>query len=216
MGPIALRVSKLDTPAWGAFLVACALLLSAEPAGAADRAPGDSTASTAPDDAPAPDETSETEKEQRPHQGVFGAQAFWVVGKLMPSFVLRVDFNELFWLDLEGGLIFVTNPPPGGDGFVGSPFSAHVLGAPLRTPKVELAAGLGADVHYLWGINGDLAEVALAVIASAHYWVTPKLALFGSARAYPVATSGLDLGEFRDGSNGLPILFATGIAWSLK
>jgi hypothetical protein len=37
--------------------------------------------------------------------------------------------------------------------------------------------------------------------------------LFGSARVYPVATTGLGLGEKRDGSRGLPVLFATGVEW---
>jgi hypothetical protein len=132
----------------------------------------------------------------------------------MPSVAVRIDLHELVWLDAEAGLIFLTDSPPGSDSFVGSPFAAHVLVAPLRTPKFELAAGLGADVHYLWGVNGDLAEVALSVIASAHYWITPKFGLFGSARGYPAATSGLELGTFRNGSSGLPVLFATGVAWS--
>jgi len=150
----------------------------------------------------------------RPHQAALGAQAFWVVGKVMPSVVLRFDLHKLLWLDVEAGLIFVTNSPPGSDSFVGSPFGAHLLVAPFRTPKVELAAGLGVDTHYLYGINGDLVEVAMSVIASAHYWITPKFGVFGSARVYPIATSGLELGTFRDGSAGLPVLFATGVAWS--
>lgn len=155
-----------------------------------------------------------TQVNLRPHQAALGAQAFWVAGKVMPSAVLRLDLHRRLWLDVEAGLIFVTNPPPGSDSFLGSPLSAHLLVAPLRTPRVELAAGLGADTHFLWGVNGDLYEVALALIASAHYWITPKFGVFGSARAYPIATSGLELGRFRSGNPGSPILFATGVAWS--
>ncbi|HEX6764531.1 MAG TPA: hypothetical protein VF103_03615 [Polyangiaceae bacterium] len=174
---------------------------------------GARAASTTPDDVDATDESKP--KPLRPHQLILGAQAFWAVDKVMPGFVLRLDLHERVWLDIEGGFVFVTNPPPGNDSLVGSPFGTHVLVAPLRTRKVELGAGLGADVHYLWGVNGDIVEVALALLVSAHYWVTPKLALFGSARVYPVHTSGLDLGEFRDGSRGLPVMFATGVALSI-
>jgi hypothetical protein len=193
--------------------VLCAFVLSADPARADDASSSSPTATAAPEDAPTPPDES-TAKDLRPHQAALGAQAFWVVGKVMPSVVLRIDLHKLLWLDVEAGLIFVTDPPPGSDSFAGSPFGAHLLVAPFRTPKVELAAGLGVDTHYLWGIHGDLAEVALSVIASANYWITPKFGVFGSVRGYPVATSGLELGTFRDGSAGLPVLFATGVAWS--
>lgn len=195
------------------MLVLSAFVLSARPARAAEAWSLEPTASAAPEAAPPPP-NEPAPPDLRPHQAALGAQAFWVVGKVMPSVVLRIDLHKLLWLDVEAGLIFLTNSPPGSDSFVGSPFSAHLLVAPFRTPKVELAAGLGADTHYLWGINGDLAEVALAVIASAHYWITPKFGVFASARGYPVATSGLELGTFRNGSAGLPLLFATGVAWS--
>jgi len=196
-----------------ALLVAFAFVLSAHSARADDSSASDSTVNAPPEDAPLSADES-VQPDLRPHQAALGAQAFWVVGKVMPSVVLRFDLHKLLWLDFEAGLIFLTDSPPGSDSFVGSPFSAHLLVAPFRTPKVELAAGLGADIHYLWGVNGDLFEVALAVIASAHYWITPKFGLFGNARVYPVASSGLELGNFRNGSAGLPVLFATGVAWS--
>jgi len=194
------------------LIVAIAALFSAPRAAAESAPPLEPTGLLVDDDTPAPDGP---EKEKRsPHQTLVGAQAFWAVSKVMPEIVLRFDLHRFFWLDVEAGLVFVTNPPAGHDAFVGSPFGAHVLVAPLRTPRVELGAGLGMDVHYLWGLNSNVAEVALSVIVSGHYWITPKLGVFGSARAYPVATTGLDLGEFRDGSAGLPVLFATGVAWS--
>lgn len=197
-----------------ALVVAHAPVLSAAPAEDANASPNVRTAGLAPEDEPARDEPGSNEL--GPHRWTLGAQAFWVVGKVMPGVVLRFDIVDLLWVDVEGGLVFVTSPPPGSGSFVGSPFAAHLLLAPLRTRRVELGAGLGADVHALWGIHSDIAEVALAVKVSAHFWVTPKLDLFASARVYPIATSGLDLGEFRDGSAGLPVLFATGVAWSLQ
>jgi hypothetical protein len=207
--------TKPGTEILSALLVLAAFVLSAHPARAAEAASIEPVASATLEDAsPLPNAPALALVDPRPHQAALGAQAFWVVGKVMPSVVLRIDLHRLLWLDVEAGLIFVTNPPPGSDSFVGSPFSAHLLFAPFRTSKVELAAGLGADTHYLWGINGDHAEVALALIASAHYWLTPKFGVFASARGYPIATSGLELGTFRNGSAGLPVLFATGVAWS--
>jgi hypothetical protein len=211
-----LHIPKLGMGVLSALLLAFAFVLSAHSARAdgPDGSPASaSTGNAPPKDAPLSADES-VQPDLRPHQAALGAQAFWVVGKVMPSVVLRFDLHKLLWLDVEAGLIFLTNSPPRSDAFVGSPFGAHVLVAPFRTPKVELAAGLGVDTHYLWGINGDLVEVAMSVIASAHYWITPKFGLFGSARGYPIATSGLELGNFRDGRAGLPVLFATGVALS--
>lgn len=196
-----------------ALLVLCAFVLSAHPA-RADGASSSAPAAKAPSkDAPLSADES-VKPDLRPHQAELGAQAFWVVGKVIPSVVFRFDLHKVLWLDVEAGFIFLTNPPPGSDSFVGSPFGAHLLYAPFRTPKVELAAGLGADTHYLWGINLDVVEVAMSVIASANYWFTPHFGVFGSVRGYPIFTSGLELGNFRNGSAGLPLLFATGVAVS--
>jgi hypothetical protein len=196
-----------------ALLVLCACVLSAHAARAASASSKHATDGAAPEDAPLSADES-VQPDLRPHQAALGAQAFWVVGKVMPGIVLRIDLHELVWFDIEAGLIFVTSSPPGRDSFVGTPCSTHLLFAPFRTPKVELAAGLGADAHFLWGINLDVTEVAFSVIASAHYWFTPRFGVFGNARGYPIATSGLELGSFRDGRAGLPLLFATGVALS--
>ena len=194
------------------FAVASAALFSTPHAAAESAPPLEASGLLVDDDTPASDASEK--KPTSPHQALLGAQAFWAVSKVMPGIVLRFDLHRFFWLDAEAGLVFVTNPPPGHDAFVGSPFGTHVLVAPIRTQRVEFGAGLGVDVHYLWGLNSDVAEVAFSALVSGNYWITPKLGVFGSARVYPIATTGLDLGKFRDGSAGLPMLFATGVAWS--
>jgi len=143
-----------------------------------------------------------------------GAQALWVAGKFIPELNGRYDPNRWFWVDVELGLAFLLDPPPGDDRVVlGSPLAAHFVFVPYRSRMVELGLGAGADLHLLYGVGKGIAEVALAVKAIGHVWVTPRLGLFGSARVYPVATNGLGLGEKRDGSRGLPVLFATGVEW---
>jgi len=145
-----------------------------------------------------------------------GAQALWVAGKFIPEVTLRYDPNRWFWVDMELGLIFLLDPPPGDDRVVlGSPLAAHFVFVPYRSRRVDLGVGAGADLHLLYGVGKGIAEVALAVKAIGHVWVTPRLGLFGSARVYPVATDGLSLGEKRDGSRGLPVLFATGVEWGV-
>jgi hypothetical protein len=58
--------------------------------------------------------------------------------------------------------------------------------------------------------------VAFAVRVAAHGWITSRLGLFGTVRAYPVSTDGLELGTKRDGSSGLPLLFGAGLEWSFR
>jgi hypothetical protein len=144
----------------------------------------------------------------------FGAQALWVTGKFVPEVTGRFDFHRWFWVDAELGLVFLLDPPPGEDRVVlGSPLTAHLVFVPYRSRIVELGLGAGADLHLLYGVGKGIVEVALALKAIGHVWVTPRLGLFGSARVYPIATEGLGLGEKRDGSRGMPVLFATGIEW---
>jgi len=143
-----------------------------------------------------------------------GGQALWVTGKFIPEIYARYDPNRWFWVDMEFGFVFLVDPPPGEDRVVlGSPLAAHFMFVPYRTRVVELGLGAGGDLHLLYGIGKGIAEVALAVNATGHVWVTPRLGVFGSARVYPVATNGLGLGEKRDGSRGLPVLFGTGVEW---
>ena len=42
-----------------------------------------------------------------------------------------------------------------------------------------------------------------------------QLGIHASARAYPLTSSGIELGTTREGGDGLPVLFSTGITWRL-
>jgi hypothetical protein len=204
-------------------LVALFLALSPHGARAAEDLPvlnEDGAAESAPPTTDKPPDTSDEagpEAIPNPCPGcrhALGAQALWVAGKFVPEVSGRYDPNRWFWVDAELGLVFLLEPPPGEDRVVlGSPLAAHFVFVPYRSRNVELGLGAGADLHLLYGVGKGIAEVALAVKAIGHVWVTPRLGLFGSARVYPVATNGLGLGEKRDGSRGLPVLFATGVEW---
>lgn len=198
-------------------------LLAPQEARAADELPvlNDDAASesTPPDTGKAPDASEETGLDATPKpcpgcRHTFGGQALWASGKFIPELAGRYDPNRWFWVDAEFGLVFLVDPPPGEKRVVlGSPLAAHFVFVPYRSRMVELGLGAGGDLHLLYGIGKGIVEVALAVKAIGHVWVTPRLGLFGSARVYPVATNGLGLGEKRDGSRGLPVLFATGAEW---
>ena len=204
-------------------LVACWLLLAPRAARAAEDLPvlnEDTSPQSATPDTGKPPETSgdaDAVTTPKPCPGcrhALGAQALWVSGKFIPEINGRYDPNRWFWLDAELGLVFLLDPPPGDDRVVlGSPLAAHFVFVPYRTRSVELGLGAGADLHLLYGVGKGIVEVALAVKAIGHVWVTPRLGLYGSARVYPIATNGLGLGEKRDGSRGLPVLFATGVEW---
>jgi hypothetical protein len=204
-------------------LVTGLLALWPHRAGATEELPilnRDSTPESTTTDTVQPPEASDesnVEAAPRPCPGcrhALGAQALWVAGKLMPEISGRYDPNRWFWVDVELGLAFLLDPPPGDDRVVlGSPLAAHFVFVPYRSRMVELGLGAGADLHLLYGVGKGIAEVALAVKAIGHVWVTPRVGLFGSARVYPLATEGLGLGEKRDGSRGLPVLFATGAQW---
>jgi hypothetical protein len=85
----------------------------------------------------------------------------------------------------------------------------------VRERYFDLGVGLGGDFYWLWNVHGDALEPALAVQAAGNLWVTPQLGIHASARAYPLAGSGLELGTTREGGDGLPVLFSTGITWRL-
>jgi len=181
-----------------------------------DAAPESSTADV--ETAPAPSTEPAAEPTAKPCpvcRHALGAQAQWVTGKFMPGLAGRYDPHRWFWIDVELGLAFLLDPPPGEERVVlGSPLAAHFVFVPYRHERFELGLGVGADAHLLYGVGRGIAEVALAVKAIGHVWLTPRLGLLGSARVYPVATEGLGLGEKRDGSRGLPVLFATGVEWA--
>ncbi|HWP04659.1 MAG TPA: hypothetical protein VNN72_02905 [Polyangiaceae bacterium] len=204
-------------------LVACALGLFPRAAHAEeqlpvlnqDAAPQPPTSETdKPSDASSDADANAPPKPCPTCRHALGAQALWVTGKFIPEVSGRFDFHRWFWVDAELGLVFLLDPPPGEDRVVlGSPLAAHLVFVPYRSRIVELGLGAGADLHLLYGVGKGIVEVALALKAIGHVWVTPRLGLFGSARVYPVATEGLGLGEKRDGSRGLPVLFATGVEW---
>lgn len=190
------------------------------PHAAPDSTPSDTD--PAPDTGTSPDANGEPGLDATPKpwpgsRHAVGAQALWVTGKFMPEIAGRYDFHRWFWLDGELGLAFLLDPPPGEDRvLLGSPLAIHVVFAPYRSRVVDLGVGAGMDLHLLYGVGKGIVEVALAFKAIGHVWVTPRLGLFGSARVYPVATEGLGLGEKRDGSHGLPALFATGVEWGFR
>lgn len=181
-----------------------------------DDAPESSTPDAVSTPAPGTEPSAETAPKPCPVcRHALGAQAQWVAGKLIPELSGRYDPHRWFWVDVELGLVFLLDPPPGEDRVVlGSPLAAHFVFVPYRHRSVELGLGVGGDAHLLYGVGKGIAEVALAVKAIGHVWLTPRLGVLGSARVYPVATEGLGLGEKRDGSRGLPVLFATGVEWA--
>lgn len=166
-----------------------------------DTGPADD-ASGEPDDwtAPTPPRSDAT----------LGAQWFWVEGKAMPGLTLRAG-KGLWWATFETSLVWLTERDPGRSSFLGSQLGGFFSVRPLHTRRLELDAGLGVDAYPLWNIHGDEWQVALALRGSGHFRITRNVGLFATARVYPIATRGLELGVRRDGSTGLPVLFSTGI-----
>jgi hypothetical protein len=146
-------------------------------------------------------------------ESALGAQWWWASGKAMPGIIARAGHRWL-WFDAEMTFIWLTESSADFDlSFLGSEFGFHAVFRPLYGERGELSAGIGADVYALWNLHGDEWQGALALRLEGHLNVTPRLGVFGSARFYPVATSGLELGTNRDHSRGLPLLFATGVEW---
>lgn len=146
---------------------------------------------------------------------LFSAQAFWARGKVMPgvAYGARLGFVEL---DLEASLLWLTEPaPPRGITHLGSQLGAHVMFLPVRERYFDFGVGLGGDFYWLWNVHGDAVEAALAVKTQGNLWITPELGIYATARAYPVTSSGLELGSTPDADAGLPLLFSTGITWRL-
>lgn len=145
-----------------------------------------------------------------------GTQWQWAQGKAMPGVTLRLG-GGLWSGVLETSLIWLTEPDPERRfRFLGSQLGAFLMVRPLSVGRVDLAVGLGVDYYPLWNVHGDEWQLAFAARASGHVWLTSKVGLFATARAYPVSTSGLDLGTHRDGSLALPVLLATGLEWRLQ
>lgn len=152
---------------------------------------------------------------ERDFSSLFSAQAFWIQGKVMPgvAYGARLGFVEL---DLEASLLWLTEPaPPRGITHLGSQLGAHVMFLPVRERYFDLGVGLGGDFYWLWNVHGDAVEAALALKTEGNLWITPELGIYATARAYPLTSSGLELGSTPDADEGLPLLFSTGITWRL-
>ena len=145
-----------------------------------------------------------------------GLQWAWASDKYMPGLALGLRGQSL-GLILESGLVGLLQPAPGtAQTFLGNSFGAALTYAALRTSHLELSLGLGCDVYYLWNLHPDKYEIALAARAEAHYWFAGGPGVYLGARAYPVASRGLELGTTRAGGGSLPVLFTTGIEWRTR
>lgn len=148
--------------------------------------------------------------------GWLGAENRWVRDKAVPALTLRAG-KGLVWVDLEAAGIWLTRPSPDLDvSFLGNELGAALMLSPVHTRRLELRFGAGGDFFYLWNIHANEWQMALSARAALHGAVTDRFGVFASARAYPLATRGLGLGETRSGSQGLPVLFSTGIEWRLR
>jgi hypothetical protein len=145
-----------------------------------------------------------------------GVHWLWAQGKAMPGITLRLGGR---WLAGEGeaGLIWLTERDPDRDRrFLGGQLGAHLSVTPVANHRFRLGGGLGGDFYPLFNIHGDEWQFALALRARGDVRVARKVWLFGTARAYPLHSNGLELGVNRARSNGLPVLFGTGIEWSTE
>lgn len=135
---------------------------------------------------------------------------FWVSGKAMPNFSLSL--GQLFWGEVGVAPIWSTDEFDGSDDrFLGAKFGLLGMIRPYSNRWVDLRAGIGADIYYLAGINGDVSEASFVVVGDATAWATKRIGFFGGVRVYPLATTGLELGTDRNGDVGSPLLFETGI-----
>jgi hypothetical protein len=152
----------------------------------------------------------------RTKEAGLGAQWLWVQGKAMPGLTLRLG-GGLWSGVFETSLIWLTESDPERRfRFLGSQVGGFLMVRPLSAGRVDLAAGLGLDYYPLWNVHGDEWQLALAARASGHVWLSSNLAVFATARAYPISTSGVELGTRRDGSSALPVLFGTGLEWRTR
>lgn len=151
-----------------------------------------------------------------------GTQWFWASQKAMTGAMLRAGRGR--WSSaFEGSLIFDTdahsNDARRGEqdsAFLGAQFGAYLMGSPIYNQRFELSLGAGLDYYRLWGIHASAWELALAARAAGHLHLIAGFGVFASARVYPLSSSGLELGSYRDGERGLPVLFSSGIEWRVQ
>jgi hypothetical protein len=196
------------------------LALAAVCAATPDGSEGDCEARAGEGQGQAQDSSAAPDEEASPApssgQAAIGAQWLWASGKAMPGLLLGGSYRMVRF-DIETSLIALTDKAPEFETqFLGSQFGFHLMLRPLYDERWEVAGGLGTDCYSLWNIHGDAFEAALSARISGHFWISERVGVFATARAYPVATSGLELGTSRDGSGGLPVLFGTGIEWGFR
>jgi hypothetical protein len=151
-----------------------------------------------------------------------GPQWFWVSQKTMTGAMLRAGRGR--WSGaFEASLIFDTDVrsrdarrPEQDSAFLGAQFGGYVMASPIQNQRFELSLGAGVDYYRLWGIHASAWELALAARATAHLRLVAGFGVFASARVYPLSSSGLELGTYRNGERGLPVLFSTGIEWRVQ
>lgn len=151
----------------------------------------------------------------------FGPQWFWASQKAMTGVMLRAARDRWSGV-LETSLIFDTNVPSKDDrraeqnsAFLGAHFGGYVMASPIQNRRFEVSLGVGVDYYRLWGIHASAWELALAARAAGHLRLIGGFGMFASARVYALSSSGLELGSYRNGEDGLPVLFSTGIEWRL-
>ena len=163
-----------------------------------------------------PDVEPDTKTETTADRGAIGPHWLFATGKAMPGLTYRAG-HRMVWVDLETSLVFLTKPSTELDSpLLGNQLGAYFAFRPLYGKRGELTTGIGSDAYWLWGIHGDAWEVSLSLRLAGHAWLTRTFGVFATARAYPVATSGLELGVNRDGTRGLPVLFGAGVEWRLQ
>jgi hypothetical protein len=204
-----LPASLRAAPLYGSVFCGVLVLASANSARADYR---EVTGTDSTDTAAEPEADPSPPAEASPSLPVAAAvQGFLVVDKVMPGVALRV--GETWGARLEASLLWTTRPPPDIDAFLGNQFGIYLEATPLRSQRFDLSLGAGSDIYYLWGVHGDLLEFSLSVEANASYWFTPSFGGLLGIRAYPLASSGLELGTARSGASGSPVLVTLGVQW---
>lgn len=198
---------------------------------------GDETASATPEDAQAAQEESPAENaspalrtqgepgssaaDDTEHGKVaerlesrVGFQTLWAQDKVLAGVTLRFG-RRMFFGAFETHLMWTTDRPAAIDRpFLGSQYGLYFEFMPLRTRFFALSAALGTDIFHLWGIDSGELQAALSTKVQAHVQFTRRFGATLGARAYPLSTSGVELGEARNGSRDLPVLMSTGLEWT--
>ncbi len=141
-------------------------------------------------------------------------QTLWTRDKVIVGGTLRVG-QDMYFGALETHLMWTTATPTSIDRpFLGSQYGLYFELVPLRSRYFELSTALGADVFHLWGIHGDEVQISLSTKIQGCARLPRGWGVTLGARAYPVSTPGVALGETRAGGSGMPVLLSTGVEWT--